>query len=304
MTAAAQAEAARRHSLLQALLEYLPVAPATEPRLQAAVREAVAHPGGLVRPFLAWETGRAAGLAEPEALRLACALEYFHTASLLLDDLPCMDDGRERRGRPCVHLVHGEATAILAALALINRAHLLVGLALASWPADRRVAGQLMVDASLGARGLLDGQARDLGFARQPQTAAAVAGIARQKTGGLFQLALQLPALGGAVAPDEWSGLGRISLYWGLAYQIADDLADVLAGSAETGKTTGQDERQQRPNLALMLGVPAARRRLGRLVRQGGVALERLQTIHPRWSYLTRYQERLAAHTAPLAVAA
>jgi geranylgeranyl diphosphate synthase type II len=297
-------EAETRRRLLQALQEYLPVAPATENQLQAAVREAVGHPGGLVRPHLAWETGRAVGLAEPEALRLACALEYFHTASLLLDDLPCMDNARERRGRPCTHRVHGEATAILAALALINRAHLLVGVVLASWPAERRVVGQLLVDACLGARGLLDGQARDLGFAREPRTAAAVARIARQKTAALFQLALQLPALGGAVTPGEWSGLGRLSLYWGLAYQVADDLADVLASAAETGKTGGQDARQQRPNLALQLGIPAARRRLQRLVRQGAATRAHLQAIDSRWNFLAVYQERLAAHAGPLAVAA
>jgi geranylgeranyl pyrophosphate synthase len=297
-------EAETRRLLQQALQENLPVSAATEPRLQAAVREAVGHPGGLVRSRLVWETGRAVGLAGADALRLACALEYFHTASLLLDDLPCMDNARERRGRPCAHRVHGEATAILAALALINRAHLLVGVVLASWPAGRRVVGQLLVDAALGAQGLLDGQARDLGFARQPPTAVTVARIARQKTAALFQLALQLPALAGATMPEEWSQLGRLSLYWGLAYQAADDLADVLASEAETGKTGGQDARQQRPNLALALGVPAARRRLQRLVHQAAMTQARLQGLHPRWSYLATYQERLAAQAGPLAVAA
>lgn len=297
-------EAETRRQLLQALAEYLPVTPATEPRLQAAVGEAIGHPGGLVRPRLAGETARAVGLAEPEALRLACALEFFHTASLLLDDLPCMDNAHERRGRPCTHRVHGEATAILAALALINRAHLLVGLVLASWPASRRVVGQLLVDASLGAQGLLDGQARDLGFARQPRSAATVTRIARQKTAALFQLALQLPALGGVTTPAEWSGLARVSLYWGLAYQVADDLADVLGSAAETGKTGGQDARQQRPNLAIQVGVPAARRRLQRLVHQGARAVARLQAVDPRWNYLATYQERLATQAGPLAVAA
>lgn len=295
---------ALRARLQEGLLEHLPVGAGTEAALRAAVQEAVAHPGGLVRSMLAWETGRAAGLTEPVALCLACAVEYFHTASLLFDDLPCMDDALERRGRPCAHRVHGEATAILAALALINRAHLLAGAVLGLLAAERRLAGQLLLDACLGSGGLLEGQARDLGFARAAGDGAAVTRIARLKTVALFELSVLLPALAGGVSPAEWSDLHRLCLYWGLAYQAADDLTDVLGHARASGKTGGRDLARRRPNLALALGTAGAQRRLARQVAQAAATVRRLERHASRWTCLRAYQDRLAGLAAPLARAA
>jgi len=293
-----------RDALRQLLLENLPVSPATAPGLRAAVTEALAHPGALLRPRLAWETGRAAGCSEPTARRLACALEYFHTASLLLDDLPCMDDALERRGRPCAHRVYGEATAILAALALINRAHVLVGVTLAALPAEWRLAGQLCLDACLGASGLLDGQARDLDYARSAGGATVVTRIARLKTGALFQLSVLLPSLAGQVSAAEWSALNRLCLYWGLAYQAADDLIDVLGARAAPGKTAGRDQARRRPNLALALGVAGAQQRLARQVRLARNTVARLAGLSPRWDFLQFYQGHLERLATPPARAA
>lgn len=269
-----------------ALLENAPAGADTEAHLRAAITEAVQGTGRLVRPRLALAAGEAAGLPAPAAMKLACAVEYFHSASLLLDDLPCMDDAALRRGRPCAHRVHGEATAILAALALINRAHTLIGVALAAQPGERRLAAVAWVDACLGASGLVDGQARDLRFAETGGGVSAVTRIARRKTAALFELTLCLPAIAGRTPPAEWRLLRRLGLFWGLACQGADDLADVLASPVDEGKTTGRDAVRGRPNLALAIGVPAARRRLVRLVRLAERTVERLVAADGRWVFL------------------
>src|ERR1035438_8657460 len=102
-----------------------------DPDFEDALRHVLDNPGSLVRPRLVIQMATAYGLDTVHAQQLAVALEYFHTASLLFDDLPCMDNALERRGAPCTHLVFGEEGAILTALALINRAYALTWRAVA-----------------------------------------------------------------------------------------------------------------------------------------------------------------------------
>ncbi len=147
----------------------LPLPAETEPRLSGALRQTLNHPGCLVRARLVYEMAHAHGLAHRRALELAIAVEYFHTASLLFDDLPCMDDALERRGGPCIHRLHGEAAAVLAALGLINRAYALLWRGMADSPADRRARAGAYVEKCLGVNGLLNGQSEDLHFLDLPE---------------------------------------------------------------------------------------------------------------------------------------
>lgn len=276
--------------LATALREYAPVVPLMEPHLEAAILQVTTETGKLVRARLVLAAARAHGLAEAEALPLATAVEYFHTASLLLDDLPCMDDATTRRGHRCVHRVHGEATAILAALALINRAYLLLGVALAGQSEAIRREAMAGVDACLGPAGLVGGQAADLRFRDGPGGARAVSRIATGKTGALFWLAVYLPALLAQPEATERRALKALCVNWGLAFQALDDLGDLRAAHPASGKDAGNDVRQGRPNLALALGVPATRARVSRQVRLAGEALDRLQSRGARWSYLRRFE--------------
>ena len=118
----------------EAFAASLPLPAALEPNLESALRYVLENPGSLVRPRLVFQMATAYGMDTPNAERLAIALEYFHTASLLFDDLPCMDDATERRGAPCTHVVFGQESAILTALALINRAYALTWRAVAGAP--------------------------------------------------------------------------------------------------------------------------------------------------------------------------
>mgnify|MGYP000225487621 CR=1 FL=1 len=275
--------------LTRALQENAPVGPGIEPHLQAVIFESAAHPGRLIRARLVHAACIAHGLEESSAERLACAIEYFHLASLLLDDLPCMDDAQTRRGRPCPHRVHGDASTILASLAFINRAYALANLSFAPQPPAVRIAAHACLDACLGTSGLVGGQALDLRFAEGAGDARAVTVVAVRKTAALFWLAVVFPALLAQPSPDELRALKALCLYWGLAYQALDDLDDIPASSGDTGKTSGRDRLLQRPNLALALGVPAARTRLERLARQATATVTRLEQTHSRWAYLAEF---------------
>lgn len=282
-------------SLARALVRHAPAAPGVEPHLRAAVAQTTGNPGKLLRARLVATAAVRHGLRPAGAERLACAVEYFHVASLVLDDLPCMDDASLRRGLPCVHQQHGEATAILASLALINRAYSLIGDALAGQPRPVRAAATACLDRCLGVAGLVGGQAWDLAFAQTDQSARTVSRIAAAKTGALFELAIVLPAALGRPSRAEWRDLRALCVYWGQLFQITDDLRDVLSPSYAAGKTTGRDRQLTRPNLALALGVPLARRRAARLTRLAGGVLARLAAQSGgRWDYLAGASAALA----------
>ena len=244
------------------------------------------------------------GLTPVAAEQLACAVEYWHLASLVLDDLPCMDDGRERRGRPCVHRVHGESTTILTALTLINRAYTLSGLVFSEQTAATRTAAQLLIEQTLGPTGLVGGQARDLGYRSGVDAPRETGLIASQKTGALLWLSLGLPALASRPSLGELRELRRLALYWGLAYQAVDDLRDVLSTQADTGKSVQRDAALHRPNLALTLGVTGAQRRVQRLLRQATRTMTGLTSRHSRWDYLPAWHERVFAATSSALCAA
>jgi geranylgeranyl diphosphate synthase, type II len=283
--------------IVRALREHAPVCGATEPHLREAIGDAAARPGGLVRARLVLVAAERHGLGQEAAEELACAVEYFHLASLILDDLPCMDDAATRRGHACTHRVHGEATAILTALAFINRAYALAHGAFAFLPAGIRLAAGACLDACLGTAGLVGGQALDLRFAETPRDLRTVGIVALRKTSALFWLAVVLPSLPSAPGPAEIRRLKAVCVYWGLAYQAADDLHDVLASPASSGKSTGRDRALHRPNLALAAGVPAARRRLTRLSRLAGEAVTALVHSSSRWDYLAAFHRESFATT-------
>lgn len=296
MTPAEAAEVLRRHS---------PALGPAEAHLKSSLEGAVNHPGKLVRARLVHRGLMAHGFDPEGAEQLACAVEYFHLASLLFDDLPCMDNADTRRGRPTAHRVHGEATAILAGLALINRAYALAGFALALQPAAVRMQSHACLDACLGVAGLVGGQARDLRFAESDRTPATVSRIAAAKTGALFWLAVYLPALPGGPGPRERQGLKALCVYWGLVFQVIDDVQDALATEVEAGKPTRRDRELARPNLVVALGLPAATRRIARLLAQAErtvTALEREGGA--RWSYLREFHhENFVANRAAIAAA-
>ncbi len=291
----------KRQHLRHALREALPLPAGMEPKLKAALEQVLNTPGNLIRPEIVLAVANAYGMAPGRATDLALALEFFHTSSLLFDDLPAMDDATERRGVPCVHVHFDEATAMLAALALINRAYALSWSALSACSATTREAGSAYLERYLGIHGLLNGQSRDLHYADLPHDLKSTEAVAIGKTVALIRLTLVLPALIADAPTAELQLLDRIALFWGLSYQIVDDLKDVLQTSSVTGKTAARDLSLNRPNIALVLGVERATGRLARMIRIGDKLANRLIALRPAMNFLTSLRADLGEQAAAMA---
>ncbi len=276
----------------------LPLPAVIDSTLKDALRYVLDTPGSLIRLKLVYQMAAEYELAADSAEKLAVALEYFHTASLLFDDLPCMDNALERRGAACTHLVFGDDGAILVALALINRAYALTWRVVARCSNDRSLRAIAFIEECLGVEGLLNGQSLDLHYKNLPHTQQTTEHIARGKTVSMIRLTLVLPAMLGDATARELQELERISLFWGLAYQILDDLRDVLQNAKQSGKTPTRDETLGHPNIALVLGVNVAVSRLTRFIRLGDRALYQLLTIRPGLAFLEDLRKSLEEELA------
>jgi geranylgeranyl pyrophosphate synthase len=254
----------------------IPLPPTLDPRFEEALRHVLDNPGSLIRPRMVLLVATAYGLETAPARDLAIALEYFHTASLIFDDLPCMDNAMERRGVPCVHFEFGEAEAILTALALVNRAYALIWRAASTASSACQSRALAYIEQCLGINGLLNGQSLDLHYATLPHNRETTERIARGKTVSLIRLTLALPAMLGGASERDLQLMERIALYWGLAYQMTDDLKDVLDSKTKAGKTVARDLLLDRPNVASAMGIPAALERLTRFIDLGDRSLARL----------------------------
>ena len=224
-------------------------------RLQDSMRHALLGPGKRLRPLLTLLAARRFGGDEAAALDAGCAVEMIHAASLVLDDLPCMDNATLRRGRPATHHAFGQDTAILAAIGLLNQAYGLLA-ALPGVPEARRLRLVSLLAGAVGAQGLVGGQEIDL-HARQEHVAETeVDELNHLKTGVLFVAALEA---GGVIAgaPEEaLAGLRRFGRHLGLAFQTLDDVLDTAATPEAAGKDVGQDGGK--PTLVSLFGTDAA----------------------------------------------
>lgn len=237
--------------------------PGCPPRLREAVRCAVFPGGARVRPRLCLAVAAACGDDQPAlSVAVAAGIELMHCASLIHDDLPCFDDAKMRRGRPALHLTFGEPLALLAGDALIVLAFDTLARAAPAAPERLPMLLQALAGATGMPRGIVAGQAWEC----EPE-----AGLSRyqqSKTGALFALATHAGAVASGRDGKPWRILGQRI---GEAYQIADDIRDATADSGQIGKDVGRDAALGRPNAVHALGLPAALRRLERLL---GEALE------------------------------
>ncbi len=241
---------ARVEARLKELL--LPAIPG-EP-LQASIRHSLLAPAKRVRAVLMMLTARELGGREENAIDLACALEMIHAASLILDDLPAMDDAETRRGLPANHRVFGEATAILAAIALLNRAY---GVAAAAegLSMEQRIAALDVLHWAVGLDGLVKGQHDDLAESRSSMSPDELERMYARKTGALFAAAAECGAIvaGKPASRDVMRGFG---LGLGVGFQILDDVLDARSTCDRAGKDVDQD--YGRVTFATLLGVDGA----------------------------------------------
>lgn len=282
------ADFARLRTAIEGRLERLAPAEASGARpLAQAMRAALLQPGKRSRPLIALLCAEHFGAIADEVLDLACAFEMVHAASLVFDDLPCMDDAAVRRGRPTIHRTYGEDAAVLAGVGLLNAAYATIaGAGSLSNGLARRLVIQL--SEAVGLDGLIAGQMRDL-RERSDVDVAALASLNHQKTGVLFCAAAEAGAAAGRASEADRRLVSDFARHLGAAYQIRDDLLDATADGAVAGKDVNQDA--DKPTFVTLLGVGGTRRRLREEVAAARQALERLG----RPASLTAFSERLLA---------
>ncbi|HEY0097506.1 MAG TPA: polyprenyl synthetase family protein, partial [Pyrinomonadaceae bacterium] len=225
----------------------------------------------------ALSAARLAGATHEQGIIVGCAVEFLHSSSLILDDLPAMDDADLRRNRRALHLVYGEGLAVLAAVALLNQAYaLLTRAASAAACVKAGTTEALLGEAAhaVGADGMIGGQVIDLEL--QPGTAGERALASRDlKTVALMRLMMVSGALARGADDETITTLAKFGECFGRVYQICDDLLDEPAESARSGKTAGQDARHLRPSAVSVLGIDASQSLAFALVREGTSLLVR-----------------------------
>lgn len=255
------------------------------PSLTAAMRYAVFPGGARIRPRLCIAVSRACGEDKPTlSAGVAASIELLHCASLVHDDLPCFDDAAMRRGRPSVHKAFGERIAVLAGDALIVLA--LQALARSAHATPTRLGPLIMVVShAVGApHGIIAGQAWEC------EQQVSLAQYQQAKTGALFAAATAAGACAAGHEAGAWHLLGeRI----GEAYQIADDIRDVVSNEAELGKPTGRDQALGRPNAVHRLGIGSAVERLEDLVRSAIDAIPACPGAHELRAHILAEASRL-----------
>ena len=269
---------AARRALLDETLKRIAERTGAPALLDAALRRAFASPGKRVRGILTIAVGESIGVRGEKLAEAAAAMEMIHTSSLILDDLPAMDDALLRRGEPSLHRVVGEDIAILSAVALLNHAYGLVAQSHAAlrprrWPMEQVV--QRLVDA-VGWDGSVAGESVDLHSEGSSLDFDTLEFIHSRKTGALFVAAA---AVGGMLANIHPAPLQRIEVFaknLGLAFQITDDILDVVGNPEQIGKDVGKDE--QRLTFVKLAGVDGARKLNTELVE---TSLEAISTLGP-----------------------
>jgi geranylgeranyl pyrophosphate synthase len=256
-----------RERMERALAARLPPPSLVPARLHEAMRYSVLGGGKRVRPALVFATARTLGLSENDVEGAACAIELVHVYSLVHDDLPAMDDDDLRRGRPTCHKAYDEATAILVGDGLQPLAFQLLATdpALPASAAVRLELVALLAEAS-GSVGMAGGQAIDLEVQGRRLDIAQVEDMHSRKTGALIRASVGMAAACvPALEPRLKSGLARFAAAVGLAFQIQDDLLDVLGDAEALGKPTHADEERAKPTYPAIAGIEASQARARRL---------------------------------------
>ncbi len=244
-----------------------------------SMRYSVLSGGKRLRPALVLMVSKALGLSNESVLPAACAIEMIHTYSLIHDDLPAMDNDDLRRGKPTNHKVFGEATAILAGDALLTMAFQ----AMTDCPLpDRSVIAMIReLAVASGASGMVGGQVADMLEEGKPVEENRVLFIHRHKTGALIRAAVLMPAHAAQVDDDTMQRLSTYGESIGLAFQIMDDVLDVVGDTVTLGKVAGMDAKLQKATYPALYGVEDSLQMVNQLTEVAIGAIEDAKGLNP-----------------------
>ena len=251
---------AAQQKLVDAALDRLVPPSTTLPEtIHRAMRYSLFAGGKRVRPVLCLAAAEAVADSAPAALDAACALECIHTYSLIHDDLPALDNDDFRRGLPTCHKQFGEAMAILAGDALLTLAFEITANADGLDGARRARLVAELASAAGTVGGMIAGQVADLEGERQPPTPELLETIHRAKTGALLRASVRMGAICAGAGERELASLTCYGQHIGLAFQIIDDILDVVASSEALGKTAGKDAQQKKITFPAVYGLEKSR---------------------------------------------
>ena len=258
---------------------------------ESSLKEAMCYSlfagGKRLRPMLLLAACEAvSGSYKQNALDFACALEMIHSYSLIHDDLPAMDDDDFRRGKPSNHKQFGEAMAILAGDALLNRAFETMALVCAEASSEgqeegarsntRNIEAMLAIIAASGDNGMIAGQVKDIYFQNKELDADTLFNIHSQKAGALFAAAFEAGAILGGASLINVQAMKQTGAKLGWAFQIRDDLLDVTATKEELGKPANSDSRNQKNTYVTVHGLEKAKTDYARISAEALAELDRL----------------------------
>lgn len=257
--------------------------------LAEAMRYSLLAGGKRIRPMLVLEFCRIAGGDIKSALPVACAVEMLHTYSLIHDDLPCMDDDDLRRGRPTNHVVFGECTAVLAGDTL--QAEAFGSILRSELPAERRAKCALLLADAVGFDGMCGGQYLDMQGEGKILSEQQLTDINSRKTGALLIAACQMGVASAGGTDIQLAAAAHYGAAVGLAFQIRDDMLDVLSTDAELGKPVGSDAQENKNTYMALLGEDGCRARVEKLTE---LAADVLKEAFDDTEFLTELARSLA----------
>ena len=226
------------------------------------------HAGGKrLRPLLVLEFARMCG-NDANAMPFACAIEMIHTYSLIHDDLPCMDDDQMRRGKPTNHMVYGEALALLAGDALLNKAFEITSDAALNIKDASSVRAMSILSRSSGGYGMIGGQVIDMEGEKRSLSLEEITTLQALKTGAIIRSSACMGCVLGGGDEEKIKAADRYAQALGLAFQIQDDILNVEGDPDIIGKDVGNDERSGKSTFVRLLGIEKCKEKVKELTEQ------------------------------------
>ena len=264
----------------QHLMDFIPNIDNKSISLYESMKYSLTAGGKRLRPVLLLAACEFAGGNIKEAIPYACAIEYIHTYSLIHDDLPAMDNDDLRRGLPTNHKVYGDAIAILAGDGLLNCAFEAISKDMMLFydspeKIRKRVNAAYEIAKGAGVRGMVAGQVSDIEAENAIASKEMLEYIHLNKTGALIRAAIKAGLYLGNPTDSMINDLEKYSENLGIAYQIADDIMDVVGNPDEMGKAAGSDEKKHKNTYTSILDIDHARNRLDELTAKAVESIEK-----------------------------
>lgn len=230
--------------------------------------------GKRIRPILCMAAAEAVGGNAEETLPAACAIEMIHTYSLIHDDLPAMDNDELRRGKATCHVAFDEATAILAGDALLTLAFEVLSSSGTKIQAERMLRVIHLFARAAGYQGMIEGQMRDIASEGILLNAEELRNMHACKTGAIISASVEAGALLGKGNEEQIASLKRYADHIGLAFQVADDILNIVGDPAVTGKASGTDKNRKKSTYPSVTGLEASESFAAKLIREALQSLE------------------------------